>query len=188
MSRLSWYWNSARAPRASRTMSCPLPATWKGRWPSPGRNRPRWHRRGRVVRQRRHGVRSVEGRRAAGHHRAGRVAQRQRRPVPVDAHQLPVIGGQREAGAHRTPLQPVAAPLLHRAPRQVGVHIDTGHQTAGETEPLGDLVVVDLVVRVDRRVERHELMGCHFRNLAPDRPPVPRLGVAAPDGRYCRLS
>ena len=50
-------------------------------------------------------------------------------------------------------LEPGSAPAQHGQVRHIGVDIDTRHEAATEPEPPGDRVVVDLVLRLFRRVE-----------------------------------
>ena len=74
--------------------------------------------------------------------------------VGRDRHDMSVVDRLAEAGRDRAVAEPLETPPLGGDVGEVGVHIDTGHEATTEPVRPGDVVVVDLVRRLRRRVVR----------------------------------
>ena len=88
-----------------------------------------------------------------------RVAHGARRRLPLQGHQLAVVGGQAERSCALASATPCPTPTPCAA--HVGVDVHAGHEPAPEPELAGDGVVVDLVVGGDGRVVGHGAVRAH---------------------------
>ena len=68
------------------------------------------------------------------------------RPLAHDLDALAVVDGRHEPGRHRPAFEPLATPGPRRGPGHVPVDRHAGDEASREAEPLGDIVVVDLVL------------------------------------------
>ena len=96
---------------------------------------------------------------------------------------MAVVDGLGEARGDRPVGKPVEAPPLGRHVGEVGVHVDARHEPAAESVRPGDLVVVDLVGRLGRRVVRlHDVRHVIPPYLMGDSLPVVPVGDDASGG------
>ena len=80
------------------------------------------------------------------------------RPLAHDLDALAVVDGRHEPGRHRPGLEPLATPRPRRGPGHVPEDRHAGDEASREAEPLGDVVVVDLVLGGHGVVASDQLM------------------------------